>query len=361
LPTDAALDRATHFLARAQSLAPDSENVLAVQAAVLDFEGGPDYRRALSEQRAVAQRLVGLYPNNTVGYFRLGVTDKLAGKYDDAARNLAKAISLNPLNPYIKNFYWNMAYCMIFAGHDRDGLVWADRALAAQGDLASFKYRALLTARAVAHYRTGDLAAAKRLVAELNERYPFDTWRGHSPADPDSKTDREQTQSVRDALKAAGSRDHLDPGADFGASPQDVLYQSGEGKTPTAAPGVTTVNTDALAAMLEQDKPLIVDTMDSSWYRSVPGAVGLDFGGNAHGTFGDEIEKRLARKLHDLTGGEMARPIVAMAFNVARFDGYDLALRMRHAGYTNVYWYRGGREAWEVAGKPEDVVRPADW
>ena len=34
---------------------------------------------------------------------------------------------------------------------------------------------------------------------------------------------------------------------------------------------------------------------------------------------------------------------------------------IRHAGYTNVYWYRGGREAWEVAGKPEDVVRPADW
>jgi hypothetical protein len=26
-----------------------------------------------------------------------------------------------------------------------------------------------------------------------------------------------------------------------------------------------------------------------------------------------------------------------------------------------IYWYRAGREAWEVAGKPEEVVRPADW
>jgi hypothetical protein len=26
-----------------------------------------------------------------------------------------------------------------------------------------------------------------------------------------------------------------------------------------------------------------------------------------------------------------------------------------------IYWYRGGREAWEVAGKPEEVVQPADW
>ena len=54
----------------------------------------------------------------------------------------------------------------------------------------------------------------------------------------------------------------------------------------------------------------------------------------------------------------MAKPIVAMSFNAARFDGYNLTLRLRHAGYTNVYWYRGGREAWEVAGMPEDVVGP---
>jgi hypothetical protein len=57
----------------------------------------------------------------------------------------------------------------------------------------------------------------------------------------------------------------------------------------------------------------------------------------------------------------MAKPIVTMGLHAARFGGYNLALRIRNAGYTNVYWYRGGREAWEVAGKSEDVVRPADW
>jgi hypothetical protein len=30
-------------------------------------------------------------------------------------------------------------------------------------------------------------------------------------------------------------------------------------------------------------------------------------------------------------------------------------------GYRNVFWYRGGREAWEVAGKTEEAVKPADW
>jgi hypothetical protein len=143
--------------------------------------------------------------------------------------------------------------------------------------------------------------------------------------------------------------------------PDDILHMYFEGRTPTAPPGVTTVTTEQLAALQEHDKPLVIDTMDATWYRSVPGAVGLDFNGNTHGTFTDEAQKRLEPKLHELTGGDMAKPIVAMGFNVARFDGYDPALRIRHAGYTNVYWYRGGREAWEVAGKPEEVVRPADW
>jgi adenylate cyclase len=30
-------------------------------------------------------------------------------------------------------------------------------------------------------------------------------------------------------------------------------------------------------------------------------------------------------------------------------------------GYPNVYWYRGGREAWEVAGLPETAVNMQDW
>jgi adenylate cyclase len=39
----------------------------------------------------------------------------------------------------------------------------------------------------------------------------------------------------------------------------------------------------------------------------------------------------------------------------------NLALRIAALGYTNVYWYRGGREAWEVAGLPEAQVDIQDW
>ncbi len=172
---------------------------------------------------------------------------------------------------------------------------------------------------------------------------------------------RQQIQSFQRALQAAGNRDHLDPDADFGIAPDDILHEDMEGKTPTTAPGVTTVSTEQLTSMLENEKPLIIDTMTNSWYRSVPGAIGLDFNGNTHGTFNDAIQKRLEPKMRELTGGNMDERIVTMSLNVAYFDGYNLALRLRHAGYTNVYWYRGGREAWEVAGKPEQEVRPTGW
>jgi hypothetical protein len=164
------------------------------------------------------------------------------------------------------------------------------------------------------------------------------------------------------ALRAAGMPDHLDPEADFGVAPEDVLYLESppEGKTPTTAPGVTTVGTEQLEGMLRDKRPLVIDTMSLTWYRSITGAVGLDFHGNTYGIFTDEVQKRLEQKLRELTGGDMAKPIVAVSWNAVRFDGHNLALRIRHAGYTNVYWYRGGREAWEVVGKPEEVVRPAD-
>ena len=99
----------------------------------------------------------------------------------------------------------------------------------------------------------------------------------------------------------------------------------------------------------------------ATWHRSVPAAVGLDFNGNTDGTFDDVIQKRIGAKVRELTGGNIERPIVVLSFNVSFFDAYNLALRLRHAGYATVYWYRGGREAWEVAGMPEAKLDVQDW
>jgi tetratricopeptide (TPR) repeat protein len=359
---DVAMPQAVQYLKRALALAPNAESVLVAQSYVLDYQQQDlDYRRVHTELRAVGQKLIDLYPNNTAGYFRLGVLGRNEGRYEEAASYFAQTLRLNPRLSSIKNLYWNLAFCAISAGHDREGLEWIDRTMGAEGSLPAWRSVVLNVQRAVALVRTGDLETAKRIMKDVNERYPSAVWRRISPANPDSEINRAQTRSIAEAAKAAGLRDHVDPEADFGVPPQEALHRDLDGKTPTSVPGVSTVSTEQLSAMLPEKTPLVIDTMEATWYRSIPGAIGFDFHGNTHGAFDDEVQKRLDRKLRELTGGDMAKPIVAVGWSAASFDGYNLALRIRHAGYTNVHWYRGGREAWEVAGKPEQEVRPADW
>ena len=65
--------------------------------------------------------------------------------------------------------------------------------------------------------------------------------------------------------------------------------------------------------------------------------------------------------MQQLTGGDRNVPVVAMGSNAERFQGRNLALRLVALGYAEVYWYRGGREAWEVAGLPVTELMTQDW
>jgi adenylate cyclase len=281
---DSAMDRAVGYLERAQALAPNAESVLLARSAVLDFQQNEiDYRRVQSELEAVGQKIIDLYPNNPAGYFRLGVVRRHQARYDEAAGYFSEAVRLNPRNHTIRNMYWNLAYCYVRGGHDQEGLKWIDRAIGAEGALPAWRLDYLTTLRVVAYARSGDLTTAKRLAQELNDRDAFNTWRAYSPDDPESPRSHE-LQSFVDALRTAGVRDHVDADADFGVAPDDVLHEEFYGKTPTTAPGVTTVGTAQLADMLQDQKPLVIDTMKNTWLRSIPDAVGIEFNGNIYGS-----------------------------------------------------------------------------
>ena len=160
------------------------------------------------------------------------------------------------------------------------------------------------------------------------------------------------------ALRRAGLRDHADEDADFGVPADNVLHTNSTGPTPLTVPGARTIRTPELAALMERRKPVVVD---AAWgWRSIPGAVGLAFSGAA-GDFSDAIQERLRRKLAELTRGDLAVPIVAVGWNSERFNGRNLALRLAALGYTEVYWYRGGREAWLAAGMPDAPLDLQSW
>ena len=88
--------------------------------------------------------------------------------------------------------------------------------------------------------------------------------------------------------------------------------------------------------------------------------MGLKFAGLG-GSLTDRVQDRLRSTMRELTTGDLSRPIVAVGWNSERFDGRNLALRLVALGYTQVYWYRGGREAWEVNGLPETQVAATPW
>ena len=123
---------------------------------------------------------------------------------------------------------------------------------------------------------------------------------------------------------------------------------------------MTTIRTKDLEDLLATARPLVVVALSPSWGRSIPGAVGLQFAGLG-GDFMDAAQNRLRDKMRHLTGGDPNRPVVAVGWNAEAFEGHNLALRLAALGYRNVYWYRGGTEAWEVAGLPEADLDMQDW
>ena len=170
----------------------------------------------------------------------------------------------------------------------------------------------------------------------------------------------EQIKLFQAALRLAGERDHADEHADSSATPDNALHSETVGHTPTDAPGARTIQTMDLSRLLAVSRPLVVDTMSYWWGVSIPGSVGLKYAGSG-GILADTTQDRLRIKMHELTACDFKRPIVAVGWNAERFDGRNLALRLVALGYTNVHWYRGGREAWEVAGLPEAEIDVHGW
>jgi class 3 adenylate cyclase/TolB-like protein/rhodanese-related sulfurtransferase len=355
-PARERLERAAQYLARAQALAPDEATVLS--ARVLLARPQEQWR----EWTAAATRLVSLHPNVQLGNEQLSASRMLDGKLDDAVALIKAAMRLNPRDPVIQLRYGRIAYLMALAARGMEALDWAHWSLTGSARELNPEFRAEMhLIEASGYARTGDIEAAQRAGAEAHRLWPLDTVRSHGPYGRASPEHQTQIRAWQDALRLAGYRDHADPEADFGVPADDRLHANIVGQTPKTAPGATTISTADLASLLASEKPLVIDAMSPNfWYRSIPGAAGLPWSG-----FGDEtkgpVQDRLGRKLKELTGGNAAMPIVAVGWNSERFDGRNLALRLVSLGYTNVYWYRGGLEAWEVAGQPEAELVPQDW
>jgi PQQ-dependent catabolism-associated CXXCW motif protein len=119
--------------------------------------------------------------------------------------------------------------------------------------------------------------------------------------------------------------------------------------TPTSIPGATIISTGEVAALVatRQVPFALLDALDSP-HKMIFGAVNLA-GAGRDGTMSDATQTWLAGRLNELTAGKTGFPLIFYCAGAQCWEGYNAALRARQAGYTNVYWYRGGLAAWQLS------------
>ena len=139
---------------------------------------------------------------------------------------------------------------------------------------------------------------------------------------------------------------------DLGAPPTKQLHTGAmHGPTPASIPGGQVVTTKGLIGLVQgQQAPYILfDVLGQP--EVLPNAVPAAWLSQP-GTFNDSVQPQAAQMLGQRTQGRKDVALVFYCLSRECWMSYNAALRAINAGYTNVLWYRGGIEAWKMAGLP---------
>ncbi|MEQ8896932.1 MAG: rhodanese-like domain-containing protein [Roseovarius sp.] len=138
---------------------------------------------------------------------------------------------------------------------------------------------------------------------------------------------------------------------DYGVPPSGNLRNGGmHAPTPTMVPGASVVSTEGLAnAMASGLEMIIIDVLGGEY--ALPSAYMIPEM-SSPGSYQDRIQQQTGQFLGQVTGQLADYPIILYCSDPQCWLSYNATLRAVAAGYTNVYWYRGGITAWQMAGFP---------
>lgn len=136
---------------------------------------------------------------------------------------------------------------------------------------------------------------------------------------------------------------------DFGVRPTNKLRTSNmHAPTPTSIPGGRVITTAQLVgAMKSKQQFLIVDVLGGQY--TLPRAYSAPAMARG-GYFQDRIQQQTNQWLRKITRGNGQMALVILCSDPYCWLSYNASLRAIAAGYKNVYWYRGGMQAWNMAG-----------
>jgi PQQ-dependent catabolism-associated CXXCW motif protein len=167
----------------------------------------------------------------------------------------------------------------------------------------------------------------------------------------------EQTSAAPPDVPPAQS--FADETVDDGVPPVTTIREHDfDAPTPTGIEGARTITTLELDGMMRgASPPLVIDVIRGRQTVSLPNAVWLPDAGVGR-DMDDDIQAWLDLHLSRLTNRDKTRPLVFFCASHFCWLAHNAVLRAVALGYTNVSWYRGGRDAWRAAGLPLMPVSP---
>jgi tetratricopeptide (TPR) repeat protein len=136
---------------------------------------------------------------------------------------------------------------------------------------------------------------------------------------------------------------------DFGVPAQSTLQWDLGTQTPNKIPRGTAVSTTGLEKIVDSHpQPIFIDALKSAHFLTIPNALRIAFAGQP-GDFSDRLQRRLRVRLDNLTDGNLDATLVFFCVGAECWESYNASLRAINAGYTHVYWYRGGLSSWRAA------------
>ena len=141
------------------------------------------------------------------------------------------------------------------------------------------------------------------------------------------------------------------------------LYRS---PTPAQAEGATIIDTPALRHLLGQNpRPVLIDVyrrqylqgrfIEDQPHENLPGSHWLANTGD--GDLTPDWQAYFSRHLERFTAGDMRQPLVFYCRSDCWLS-WNAVKRADALGYTRLYWYRDGLDAWENAGLPVHSATP---
>jgi len=160
----------------------------------------------------------------------------------------------------------------------------------------------------------------------------------------------------RDQAQASGYAGEM---TDMGIAAKETLEANVGSPTPLTVPGAQRLTTLEVRALTANDRNvLLVDVLADAHQNTIQGAHYVPAAGQP-GNFNDGAQQATVRALGTLTQNTRDRPLVFFCAGSACWESYNAVLRARSAGYTRLYWYRGGLASWNAAGLPFQTLPQA--